>query len=86
MEETAYTKEGPMWAIDRRVPLAVIVAIVMQSAAALIWAGAANERLAGLETRTERIGELVERTARLEEQAKAANAALGRIEERLGRR
>ncbi|WP_421863779.1 hypothetical protein [Parvibaculum sp.] len=93
MKETAYTKEervsgrdaGTMdrWAIDRRVPLAVILAILMQSAAALLWAGAANERLAGLEARTERIGELVERTARLEEQAKAANAALGRIEERL---
>jgi len=71
------------WAIDRRVPLAVILAILMQSAAALLWAGAANERLAGLEARTARIGELVERTARLEEQTKAANAALGRIEERL---
>jgi len=75
-----------MWALDRRVPLAVIVTSPpCESAAALLWAGAANERLAGLETRTERIGELVERTARLEEQAKAANAALGRIEERLGR-
>ncbi|MAM95341.1 MAG: hypothetical protein CMI61_12050 [Parvibaculum sp.] len=71
------------WAIDRRVPLAVVLAILMQSAAALLWAGAANERLAGLEARTARIGELVERTARLEEQTKAANAALGRIEERL---
>ena len=86
MEGTAYTKEAPMWAIDRRVPLAVIVTILLQSAAALLWAGAANERLQHLEERTERIGELVERTARLEEQAKAANAALGRIEERLGRR
>ena len=85
MEGTAYTKEGPMWALDRRVPVAVIVTIVLQSAAALLWAGAANERLQHLEERTERFGELVERTARLEEQAKAANAALGRIEERLGR-
>lgn len=85
MKEASYTKEAPVWATDRRVPLAVIVTILMQSAAALLWAGAANERLGTLETRTERIGELVERTARLEEQAKAANAALGRIEERLGR-
>ena len=85
MEGTAYTKEGPMWALDRRVPVAVIVTIVLQSAAALLWAGAANERLQHLDERTERIGELVERTARLEEQAKAANAALGRIEAKLGR-
>lgn len=90
MKEQAYTKEEAMsgreaWAIDRRVPLAVILTILLQSAAALLWAGAANERLGALEARTERIGELVERTARLEEQAKAANAALARIEERLGR-
>ena len=85
MEGTAYTKEGPMWAIDRRVPVAVIVTIVLQSAAALLWAGGANERLQHLEERTERIGELVERTARLEEKAKSAIATLDRIEERLGR-
>ena len=85
MEEEVYTKMAPAWSIDRRVPVAVIVTILVQSAAALLWAGAANERLGALETRTERIGELVERTARLEEQAKSANAALARIEERLGR-
>ncbi len=85
MESEAYTKKPPAWSLDRRVPLAVILTIAMQTGAALLWAGAAAERLTALETRTERIGELVERTARLEEQTKAANASLARIEERLGR-
>lgn len=85
MEAEAYTKKHDGWALDRRVPLAVILTIAMQTGAALLWAGAAAERLTALEARTERIGELVERTARLEEQTKAANASLARIEERLGR-
>lgn len=85
MESEAYTKMAPAWSLDRRVPLAVILTIAMQTGAALLWAGAAAERLTALEARTERIGELVERTARLEEQTKAANASLARIEERLGR-
>ena len=87
MEESAYTKEAASaWRLERRVPVAVILAILIQSAAALLWAGAANERLAALDTRTARIGELVERTARLEEQSKSAAGALARIEAKLERR
>lgn len=83
---TAYTKdEERAWHLDRRVPIAVIVTLLLQSAAALVWAGSANERLSTLETRAARIDEMVERTARLEERAKAASAALERIEARLGR-
>lgn len=87
VDERAYPKEAAYaWRLERRVPVAVIFAILIQSAAVLLWAGAANERLATLDTRTARIGELVERTARLEEQSKAAAAALARIEQRLERR
>tara|TARA_R110002110_G_scaffold79732_15_gene208104 strand:+ start:3577 stop:3996 length:420 start_codon:yes stop_codon:yes gene_type:complete len=87
VEESAYTKEAASaWRLERRVPVAVILAILIQSAAALLWAGAANERLAALDTRTARIGELVERTARLEEQSKSAAGALARIEAKLERR
>ncbi|MEQ8267638.1 MAG: hypothetical protein RH982_10610 [Parvibaculum sp.] len=81
---TAYTKdEERAWHLDRRVPIAVIVTLLLQSAAALVWAGAANERLSALETRAERIDEMAERTVRLEERARAVSAALERIEGRL---
>ncbi|ABS62527.1 hypothetical protein Plav_0904 [Parvibaculum lavamentivorans DS-1] len=86
VEMTAYTKDGERaWHLDRRVPIAVIVTLLLQSAAALVWAGSANERLSTLEVRAVRIDEMVERTARLEERAKAASAALERIEARLAR-
>ena len=73
------------WHLDRRVPIAVIVTLLLQSAAALVWAGSAAERLSTLETRAERIDEMVERTARLEERAKGVTAALERIEAKLER-
>ena len=73
------------WHLDKRVPIALILAIALQTGGALVWAGAASERLATLETRSARTDEMVERTARLEEQAKAMRASLARIEEKLDR-
>ena len=67
----------------KRVPLAVIVALVVQTAGALIWAGGAAARIGTLEAR---IGEqrlVAERLARLEEQGVATRAAVERIEMRL---
>lgn len=73
------------WRIDRHVPVALVLTIVLQTGAALLWTGAAAERLTALETRSARTDEVVERTARLEEQSKAMRAALERIEEKLDR-
>lgn len=70
---------------NRRIPVAVIAALALQTAGALVWAGGAAARIAVLE---ERIGEqrqVVERLARLEEQSKATRAAVERIEMRLER-
>ncbi|MBX3495910.1 MAG: hypothetical protein KF769_06690 [Parvibaculum sp.] len=73
------------WHLDRRVPIAVILTLLLQSCAALVWAGSASERLSTLEMRAARIDEMVERTARLEERARGASEALARIEARLER-
>lgn len=73
------------WRIDRHVPVALVLTIILQTGAALMWSGAAAERLSALEARSARTDEVVERTARLEEQSKAMRAALVRIEEKLDR-
>ena len=67
------------------ISLALILTIVLQSAAALLWAGAAAERINQLERRTEDQEGVSERLARLEEQVGQARASLNRIEERLER-
>lgn len=67
----------------RKIPVAVIAALVVQTVGGLVWAGGAAARIAALE---ERVGEqrlVTERLARLEEQSRATQAAVERIEERL---
>jgi hypothetical protein len=77
--------ENAGWRLDRHVPVALVVTILIQTGAALLWSGAAAERLSALEARSARTDEMVERTARLEEQSSAMRASLVRIEEKLDR-
>lgn len=69
--------------IDRNVSLAVVMALVVQTAGALLWAGAAAERITQLERSAADVGLANERLARLEAQAGAMHAQLDRIEARL---
>ena len=67
----------------KRMSVALIVALVVQTIGGLVWAGGAAARIATLE---ERVGEqrlVAERLARLEEQGVATRAAVARIETRL---
>mgnify|MGYP003627104955 CR=1 FL=1 len=77
--------EQSSWRIDRHVPVALVLTIILQTGAALMWSGAAAERLTALEARSGRTDEVIERTARLEEQSKAMQASLVRIEGKLDR-
>ncbi|MDP2764255.1 MAG: hypothetical protein Q8O54_05400 [Brevundimonas sp.] len=67
----------------RKIPVAVVVALAVQTVGGLVWAGGAASRIATLE---ERVGEqrlVAERLARLEEQSVATRAAVERVERRL---
>ena len=67
----------------RRIPVALLVALIVQTIGGLVWAGSAAARIATLE---DRVGEqrlVAERLARLEEQGVATRAAVDRIERRL---
>ncbi len=67
----------------KRIPMALVIALVLQTIGGLVWAGGAAARIATLE---ERVGEqrlVAERLARLEEQGVATRAAVERIETRL---
>jgi len=70
----------------RREPaLAFILALIVQTAGAFLWAGAVNERIATLEKRSDAVDVLLDRTARLEEQSVAMRASLDRIEHKIDR-
>ncbi len=67
----------------RKIPVAVVAALAVQTVGGLVWAGGAAARITTLE---ERVGEqrlVAERLARLEEQSLATQAAVERVERRL---
>ena len=73
------------WRIDRQVTPAVILALMIQTGAALLWAGGAAERIAAVERRMDRQAGVNERLARLEANADANRLSLERIEAKLDR-
>ncbi|MDX2235057.1 MAG: hypothetical protein NW200_11230 [Hyphomonadaceae bacterium] len=70
---------------DNRLGVALIVTIVLETAAAFVWAGRAAARLDAVEARVAQQAPVAERLARLEVRADDARASLERIERRLDR-
>ena len=60
----------------RKIPVAVIVALSVQTIGGLVWAGGAAARIATLEDRVAEQRLVAERLARLEEQSLATRAAV----------
>lgn len=69
--------------IDARVTLALILALFLETAGGLIWAGRAAARLDEVERAVATQPEVAERLARLEEQVSDARRSLARIEGKL---
>lgn len=67
----------------RKVPVALIAALAVQTIGGLVWAGGAAARIATLEDRVAEQRLVAERLARLEAQGEATRAAVDRIERRL---
>ena len=62
------------WHLDRRVPIALIIALVIQSAGGVWWASAMNERMAQVERRLEGFAS---RTVETERQVDAQGREIG---------
>jgi hypothetical protein len=73
------------WRLDRQISAALLVAVALQAAAALLWAGKASARIDDMQRRLEAQAPVAERLARLEAQAEASRQSLVRIEARLER-
>ena len=85
MHSVTFPKTSPDKPQELRITVAIGAAILVQTALGLIWAGAASERLAQLERRASDNAQIIERTARLEEQNRFMTAALIRIETKVDR-
>ena len=71
------------WRLDRQVSVGLLVAVALQAATALLWAGRASARIDDLRQRLDAQAPVAERLARLEAQADATRASLARIESKL---
>lgn len=69
--------------IEGKVTLALVVAVLLQAAGAMFWAGAAAERISALEAAAAGARPVAERLARLEAEVAAMRLQLDRIERRL---
>lgn len=67
----------------KKVPVAIIVALVVQTIGGLVWAGGAAARIGSLEEKVGEQRQVAERLARLEEQSQGTREAVERIERRL---
>lgn len=73
----------PSYLQASRLPAAVIVALIIQTAGALLWTGSAAERIAMLERTLSADQVAISRVAVLEEQISAMRQSLSRIEHKL---
>lgn len=73
----------PASRFDRTVTLSLIFAVALQTAGALLWAGAAEARLLSLEAIHNTHPPMSERLARIEEQMEMTRLTLTRIEARI---
>lgn len=72
-----------MMTFDKRLTLALVVSVALETAAGLVWAGKASERLDQVEARSLEAQAAALRLERLEAQLEDARASLARIEARL---
>ena len=67
----------------RKIPVALVVALGVQTIGGLVWAGGAAARIGALEEKVAEQALVAERLARLEAQGEAMRASLERIERQL---
>ena len=69
--------------IERKITAGFILTLALQTGGALVWAGAAAERISVLEQRADIARPVAERLARVEAHLEAIENQLDRIEARL---
>jgi hypothetical protein len=73
------------WHLDKRVPIALILALLLQTASVVWWGARIDARVAMLEATDVSRASSSERLARVEENLKAQSETLVRIDHRLER-
>lgn len=78
-------ESGEHWHLDKRVPLALILTIFIQTATVVWWASGVNARVAQLEDKAMRAESAATDIAALKVQIQALDARTARIEDKVDR-
>lgn len=76
-------EEKPGWHLDKRVPIALILALIVQTAGVVAWFATLDSRLASVETWQEKNDATRDRLATIETQLSGMKDTLVRIERKL---
>lgn len=68
---------------DRKITMAFVLAVLVQSAGALLWAGAAAERINAMEEELDKRRPVIAQATRVEVELKLMRRQLERIERKL---
>lgn len=71
------------WKIDTQIPIALIVAILLQTFAVIWWAAQLEARVQVLEVSIQQNHQLIDRVSRVEQKVSALKEATQRIETKL---
>lgn len=71
------------WHVDRKVPIAVIIALMMQTGGFIWWGAKADERLSALERKVESSAPQGDRLTRVEVNLESIKESLTEIKSRL---
>lgn len=66
MVKRAVVEEERSWHLDKRVPIALIVTLMIQTGGVVWWGATASERLNALERKADAVAPQAERLARVE--------------------
>ncbi len=73
------------WRMDRRVPVAVMIMLLMQVGGVLVWATQLDARVSGIERQAITTGMLNEKFTRLDERLDNMKQDLSEVRQQLGR-
>lgn len=80
---TVIDKSDASWHVDRKVPVAVIIALVFQTGGFIWWGAKADERLSSLERKVESSAPQADRLTRVEVNIEAIKDSLNEIKGRI---
>ncbi len=78
-------RETPRWEIERKIPVAVILTLLLNTFATVWWAASTSARLTVVETAITASARMPESMARLEEKLSAVRDEVGQVKEDIRR-